>query len=102
MPRLSRVANHLGVPVYSGGGFDGLKGKRAFADRALGRSVPTVVLHIGDRDDFGDRIYVAAAEDSVAWAANGMVFPLDTDVEPGDLPDLLDCEDPGSGSCASR
>ena len=54
-----------GVPVYSGAGFDGLKGKRAFADRALERDVPTIVLHVGDRDKHGENIFRAAAED--AW-----------------------------------
>lgn len=68
MPRLERVAAPYGVPVYSGGGFDGLKGKRAFGERAAERGVLTVVLHVGDRDDHGDNIFTAAAEDSVAWA----------------------------------
>jgi hypothetical protein len=67
-PRLARIANPYGVPVYSGGGFDGIKGKRAFADRALDRDVPTLVLHVGDRDPHGGHIYVAAAEDAIAWA----------------------------------
>jgi hypothetical protein len=78
MPRLARVAEPYGVPVYSGGGFDGLKGKRAFADRALARGNTTVVLHVGDRDDHGDDIYIAAAEDAVAWVGDeGFVWPLD-------------------------
>jgi hypothetical protein len=76
-PRLARVAGEYGVVVYSGGGFDGLKGKRAFAERALRRKVPTFVLHVGDRDDHGDDIYVAAAEDAAAWAGGaGIVVPL--------------------------
>jgi hypothetical protein len=67
-PRLERVARPYGVPVYMSGGFDGLKGKRAIADRAMGRDVPAIVLHVGDRDDHGDDIYMAAGEDAVAWA----------------------------------
>lgn len=76
--RLARIAGEYGVPVYSGAGFGGLKGKRAFAERAMDRDVPTLVLVIGDRDDKGDEIYVAAAEDSVAWASKlGVVYPTD-------------------------
>ena len=56
------------MPVYSGAGFDGIKGKRAFAERAVAREVPTFVLNAGDFDRHGQNIYVAAAEDAVAWA----------------------------------
>jgi hypothetical protein len=85
------------VPVYPSAGFDGIKGKREFADRALGRDVPTVVLHVGDRDEHGDRIYVAAAEDAIAWAGNGEVVDVQAPGTPGlliDLHDRLDGEDP--------
>jgi len=68
--RTSRVAGGYGVPVYSGGGFDGLKGKRAFAERAAGRAVPTVVLRISDRDDHGEIMSESTAEDCEAWALN--------------------------------
>ena len=68
-PRLARVAEPYGVPVYSGGGFDGLKGKRRVAERPADRAVPTVVLHVGDRDDHGERIFTAITEDALAWAA---------------------------------
>lgn len=67
-PRIARTAEQFGVPVYSGGGFDGLKGKRAVAQRATSRGVPTLVLHIGDRDPHGEMIYNAVAEDAGAWA----------------------------------
>ena len=71
-PRLARVAlEGHGVPVYSGAGYDGLKGKRAFAERALEREAPTVVLQVADRDDDGDKIFRAAAEDAIAWADDG-------------------------------
>lgn len=73
-PRLARVANNYGVPVFTGSGFDGLKGKRAMGERAAGRDVPTVALHIADRDGYGDDIYRAAAEDAVAWAGAGEVW----------------------------
>jgi hypothetical protein len=76
--RVARIAREPGVNVYPGSGFDGLKGKRAFAERARRRAVPTVVLHIGDFDLHGENIYLAAAEDSVAWNRGaGQVMPLD-------------------------
>lgn len=72
-PRVRRVSEAYGIPVYSGGGFDGLKGKRAVADRAGTRGrhedQPTLVLHIGDRDPHGEMIYTAVMEDARAWAA---------------------------------
>jgi hypothetical protein len=69
-PRIARVSESWGVPVYSGGGFDGLKGKRAVADRAAGRAMPSLVLHIGDRDPHGEMIYNAVREDAEAWSAD--------------------------------
>jgi hypothetical protein len=82
MPRLARIAGQKGVPVYSGSGFDGLKGKRAMADRALERDRPTVVINIGDCDKHGGYIYIAAAEDAIAWAGyQGKVFPIGATIE---------------------
>lgn len=67
-PRLARIAGEMGVPVYPGGGFDGLKGKIAFGRRAANRDVPTVVLCVSDYDEFGQNIFTAASEDAIAWA----------------------------------
>lgn len=57
MARLNRVAGELSVPVYSGGGFDGLKAKRHTADRILqrwrARRQRTVVLEVSDLDLHG-------------------------------------------------
>jgi len=76
-PRLERIADPYGVTVYSGAGFDGLKGKRAFAERARERDRPTVVLDVGDYDKSGENIYTAAAEDAVGWArGGGEVLPI--------------------------
>jgi hypothetical protein len=83
IPRVARVVGEYGVAVYSGAGFDGLKAKRATAERAVKRNVPTVVLNVGDRDDHGENIYRAAAEDAVAWAG---VLPIP---EGRDVRDLL-------------
>lgn len=66
--RLERVAAPYGVPVYSGGGYDGIKGKRAAGNRAARRDVPTVVLRVSDYDDHGLALARASSEDSIAWA----------------------------------
>ena len=68
--RIARIARPYGVPVYSGGGFDGLKGKRGVAERAASREVPTIVLRISDYDTHGLRIAEAAAADSSAWSVH--------------------------------
>ena len=78
-PRLARIANPYGVTVYSGSGFDGLKGKRQMAERVVRREKPTVVLHIGDRDTHGEHIYNAVGEDVVGWAdGRGVVLDIGT------------------------
>jgi hypothetical protein len=66
--RCERIAAPYGVNVYSGAGYDGLKGKRAFAERARLREVPTVVLRITDWDHDGRVMARACTEDSEAWA----------------------------------
>lgn len=81
MPRIARITGEGGVPVYRGSGFDGIKGKRAFAERAMERDRPTVVLNVGDRDDHGENIFRACAEDAIAWADGaGRVFGVGTSV----------------------
>jgi hypothetical protein len=84
--RIARVAHPYGVPVYTGSGFDGLKGKRAIATRARSRKVPTIVLHIGDGDKHGEDIYGAVSEDAVEWGRKkeriaGKIFPLDSSLD---------------------
>jgi hypothetical protein len=66
MPRLSRIALPYGVPVYSGSGFDGLKPKKEAAERAAGRSVPTIIAHFSDLDSSGGHISNAFTEDAIA------------------------------------
>jgi hypothetical protein len=70
----------------------GSRGKRSFARRALDRDVPTVVLHIGDRDLHGGNIFLAAAEDATAWGDRcGLVVPI------GDpIPDVVALPPPPS------
>jgi len=55
-----------------------IKPKRTMGERALRRKRrhPTVVLGIGDRDDWGEKIYVNAAEDAIGWARDdGYMHP---------------------------
>jgi hypothetical protein len=97
-PRIARVSESYGVPVYSGGGFDGLKGKRAVANRAGIRDMPTLILHIGDRDPHGEMIYNAVREDAEAWHRSGghggdLVFErLALTMEQADEHGLLDAD----------
>jgi hypothetical protein len=69
--RLANVAHAYGVPVFSGGGFDSVDGKRRAALRVLeaicaGRQF--VALHVGDLDQHGHWLFGAIAEDVEAIA----------------------------------
>jgi hypothetical protein len=65
--QLNRVAEYYSVPVYSAGGFSSLTANYEIAERALGRLVPTVLLHVGDFDPSGESIFAAMAEDAAAF-----------------------------------
>jgi hypothetical protein len=67
MPQLQRVADPFSVPVYSAGGFASLSAVRHIADRAVSRSVPTVLLHVGDFDPSGESIFTAMTGDAAAF-----------------------------------
>ena len=67
--QLSRVASEYSVPVYSCGGFTSLTANYEVAKRALERSQPTVLLHVGDHDPSGQAIFDAMAEDAAAFVA---------------------------------
>jgi hypothetical protein len=64
MPRIAHIALDYGVPVYSGGGMDGLKPKKEAAYRAAWRKVPTVMAHLTDWNEYGRNISVAFEEDA--------------------------------------
>jgi hypothetical protein len=66
-PQLARVADAYSVPVYATGGFGSLTAVRQIADRALARTMPTVLLHVGDYDPSGESIFAAVAEDAAAF-----------------------------------
>lgn len=65
--QLDRVAGEYGVPVFSAGGFASLTATRLVAERAVERSCPTVVLHVGDYDPSGASIFEAIVEDAAAF-----------------------------------
>jgi hypothetical protein len=67
IPQLARVASDYSVPVYSSGGVVSVTGTHNIAMRAVGRSVPTVLLQVGDHDLSGVIIFNAMAEDAAAF-----------------------------------
>jgi hypothetical protein len=74
--QLNRVAEPYSVPVFSAGGFASLTATRLIADRALDRSVPTVVLHVGDFDPSGESIFEAITQDAAAFVeADRVIAP---------------------------
>lgn len=76
LPQVAAVAVDYGASVYSSGGLDSVTVKHAAAERMAHRSVPTVVLHLGDHDPSGNSIVDSAAEDVVAFAEElGAIAP---------------------------
>ena len=72
-PQLARVADPLGVPVYSGGGFDSVTAKHDAALRMVARvraGFPSLVLHVGDYDPAGCAVVDSLADDLAAFCAD--------------------------------
>jgi hypothetical protein len=74
-PQLARVADRFSVPVFSSGGFSSLSAVRLIASRALNRSVPTVILHLGDWDPSGESIFEAATDAAAFVEADRVIQP---------------------------
>lgn len=68
VPMLGRTAEHYGVRVISTSGYDSTTTRHAEGVRARRMNVPLTVLHIGDLDDDGRKIFKAMAEDVSMWA----------------------------------
>jgi hypothetical protein len=66
-PQLARVVDDYSVPVFSSGGFASLTAVRLIADRALARTVPTMLIHVGDFDPSGESIFSSIAADAAAF-----------------------------------
>ena len=66
-PQLDRVAWDYSVPVFSNGGNNSISAQRQVVDHALGRDVPTVLLHVGDFDPYGESIFTAFVENAQAF-----------------------------------
>lgn len=67
LPQLDRVARDYSVPVYSCGGFASLTATYAIASRAIRRTRPTVLLHVGDHDPSGAAIFERVTADAAAF-----------------------------------
>ena len=67
VPQIFRVAAHFGIPVFSSGGFNSTTANWELAQRALGRSVPTVIMHLGDFDPSGESIFQRIVDDAAAF-----------------------------------
>lgn len=70
MPQLARTVHPYGIPVVSCGGFDHVGPKHDAAVRIVTRTVPTVVLHVGDYDASGRAIFDSAADDVGQFVAD--------------------------------
>ncbi|MFB7657898.1 MULTISPECIES: hypothetical protein [unclassified Streptomyces] len=70
VPQLVAVADPMGVPVYSGSGFNGLPAKRTAALRAAADGHRAVrVFVVSDWDPSGVHLFSALAQDVTAFAA---------------------------------
>lgn len=70
VPQLAALADPYGIPVYSGGGFNSLPGKRDAALRAAAdRPRGLCILSVGDLDPSGVHMPRALDEDVAAFAA---------------------------------
>jgi hypothetical protein len=67
LPQLDSIAREFSVEVYSASGFVSLTAVRDIVDRALTRTVPTVLLHVGDYDPSGESIFETIAADAMAF-----------------------------------
>lgn len=65
--QLAAAVEEFSIPVYSAGGFASLSATHEIAERALERSVPTVILHVGDFDPSGVSIFEAMMTDAAAF-----------------------------------
>jgi hypothetical protein len=63
LPMLSRMTSDYHIPVFSPGGFSSVTVTHDAAQRVIRRSVPTVMLHVGDYDPSGESIFNAIAQD---------------------------------------
>jgi hypothetical protein len=67
MPQLATIADEFSIPVYSNSGFASLSAVRSIVWRATRRTVPTVILHVGDFDPSGEAVFAHIAEDAAAF-----------------------------------
>jgi hypothetical protein len=68
VPQLWHTVGDYSIAVYSSGGFDSTTTRHNFAKRIALSGRPTEVLHIGDHDPSGAHMFLALAEDIIAFA----------------------------------
>ncbi|MCY3931592.1 MAG: hypothetical protein OXH70_07885 [Acidobacteria bacterium] len=68
-PQLAAAVEEYGIPVLSSGGFDSLTFKHDQAREIADREVPTLALHVGDRDPSGEHVHMSLSEDLAAFVA---------------------------------
>ena len=67
VPQLARVADSFGAPVLSGGGFDSLTAKHDLAQEIAESERRVRLLHVGDYDPSGVRLFSSLDEDVRAF-----------------------------------
>jgi hypothetical protein len=67
-PQLAEVCAPYGIAVYPSSGFSSLTAVYDFASTCRWQDRPTEVLHVGDHDPSGVHLYLAMAEDVMAFA----------------------------------
>lgn len=66
-PQLAEVGNEYSVKVFTNGGANSITGVRQIVNRARHREGPTVLMHVGDFDPYGENIFNAVVEDAQAF-----------------------------------
>jgi hypothetical protein len=80
VPQLQRIADPMGISVFSSGKFDGVMAKHNLALEWCGNGQPRTILHIGDHDPSGIHIFEALARDVITFnrqmaERKGLVMP---------------------------
>jgi hypothetical protein len=65
--QLARVTEPYSIPVYSSSGFDSITAKYDLAQRICRMGRPALILHVGDYDPSGEKVFEAIAQDVSAF-----------------------------------
>jgi hypothetical protein len=75
-PQLARAAAEFSVKVFTNGGATSISAVRQVVDRACTRSVPTVLMHVGDFDPYGENLFNALVEDAQAFLEEDRIIGI--------------------------